>query len=298
MSAVMTSTAQPSVPTAKPTLLCGNARLRRLQCIDFSFADVLNRRSTLIRAAWALRRHGIICLRAAASQDTIQAIQADIQDLLTEIENGDHERLDDLAYLNLPDQRVLKGYNHFRDADKPVINYRIARPDGRSGSDAGMIDIFHPERLSDALRDNIAACLQEDLIRRLLLVSSLNRMVVKCRNLYLNHGVKDTRSYHCDGRSLKFKSFVYLTDVRDLNDGPYCFVPGSQRRRRLWWRSARYNRRNKLGPFEFSQLADEQALPVFANSGDMVISCQRGAHCGHPQAPSAQRAALVNMYQR
>ena len=298
MSAVMTSTAQPSVPTAKPTLLSGDARLRRLQCIDFSFADVLNRRSTLIRAAWALRHHGIICLRAAASQDTIQAIQAEIQDLLTEIENGDHERLDDLAYLNLPAQRVLKGYNHFRDADKPVINYRIARPDGRSGSDAGMIDIFHPERLSDALRDNIAACLHEDLIRRLLLVSSLNRMVVKCRNLYLNHGVKDTRSYHCDGRSLKFKSFVYLTDVRDLNDGPYCFVPGSQRRRRLWWRSARYNRRNKLGPFEFSQLADEQALPVFANSGDMVISCQRGAHCGHPQAPSAQRAALVNMYQR
>ena len=298
MQAVMTSTAQPSVPTAKPTLLSGDARIRRLQSIDFSFADILNRRSTLIRAAWALRRHGIICLRAVATQDTIQAIQADIQDLLTKIENGDHDRLDNLLYLNLPDQRVLKGYNHFRDADKPVINYRIARPDGRSGSDAGMIDIFHPERLSDALRDNIAACLQEDLIRRLLLVSSLNRMVVKCRNLYLNYGVKDTRSYHCDGRSLKFKSFVYLTDVRDLNDGPYCFVPGSQRRRQLWWRSARYNRRNKLGPFEFSQLADEQALPVFANSGDMVISCQRGAHCGHPQAPSAQRAALVNMYQR
>ena len=298
MPAVMTSSAQPSVPTAKPTLLSGDARLERLRSIDFSFSDVLNRRRTLIRAAWALRRHGIICLRAAAPQATIHAIQADIKGLLTEIESGDHGRLNATTYLNLPDQRVLKGYNHFRDADKPVINYRVARPDGRSGSDAGMIDIFHPERLSDALRDNIAACLQEDLIRRLLLVSSLNQMAVKCRNLYLNYGVKDTRSYHCDGRSLKFKSFVYLTDVRTLNDGPYCFVPGSQRRRRLWWRSARYNRRNKLGPFEFSQLAEEQALPVFANAGDMVISCQRGAHCGHPQAASAQRAALVNMYQR
>ena len=298
MPAVTAPAQQPTTLTAKPALLSGDARLTMLQAIDFQFADVQKRRRSLIRAAWALRRHGIICLRAAASQDTVDAIQTEINGLLSEIQSGDHGRLETLAYLNLPEQRVLKGYNHFRDADRPVINYRVARSDGRSGSDAGMIDIFHPERLSDSLRSGITACLQEDLIRRLLWISSLNHMVVKCRNLYLNYGVKDTRSYHCDGRSLKFKSFVYLTDVRHLDDGPYCFVPGSQRRRRLWWRSARYNKHNNLGPFEFSQLADEQALPLFANAGDMVISCQRGAHCGHPQAATAQRAALVNMYQR
>lgn len=298
MPAVIASHQQSSIPTAKPTLLSGDARCAALQAIDFQFADVLSRRRSLVRAAWALRRHGIVCLRAAAPPRTVAAIQTEIQSLLTEIQSGQLERLHALTYLNLPDHRVLKGYNHFRDADRPVINYRVARADGRSGSDAGMIDIFHPERLSDALQQEIASCLHEDLVHRLLLVSSLNRMEVKCRNLYLNYGVKDTRSYHCDGRSLKFKSFVYLTDVSTLDDGPYCFVPGSQRRRRLWWRSARYNRRNKLGPFEFSQLADETALPIFAKAGDMVISCQRGAHCGHPQVAAARRAALVNMYQR
>jgi len=298
MPAVIPSTQQSLSPTAKPTLLTGDARSAALQAIDFQFSDVLHRRRTLIRAAWALRRHGIICLRAAASPQTVAAIQTQIHSLLMEIESGQLDRLHTLTYLNLPDHRVLKGYNHFRDANRPVINYRVARADGRSGSDAGMIDIFHPERLSGALQQEIASCLHENLVRRLLWISSLNRMVVKCRNLYLNYGVKDTRSYHCDGRSLKFKSFVYLTDVISLEDGPYCFVPGSQRRRRLWWRSARYNRRNQLGPFEFSQLDGENALPIFAKAGDMVISCQRGAHCGHPQVATARRAALVNMYQR
>ena len=193
---------------------------------------------------------------------------------------------------------MLKGYNQFRDADRSVINYRVKRPDGRSGSDAGMIDIFHPERLSDSLNRSIHACLQESVIQRLLLLSSFNQMRVKCRNLYLNRGVQDTRSYHCDGRSLKFKSFVYLSDVQSLADGPCCFVPRSQRLRRLWWRNARFNKRHGLGPFEFSQLRGAEAIALFAKAGDMVLSSQRGAHCGHPQHPQARRAVLVNMFQR
>ena len=298
MTAVTPHLIPSAIRTEKPILLSGAKRQAEMQAIEFRFADVVNSRRTLIRAAWALRRHGIICLREAASAENVQGMRAELDTLLAEIQSGEHARLDRLTYLNLPERRVLKGYNHFRDADRPVINYRVARPDGRSGSDAGMIDIFHPERLSEAFERTITASLHEDLIRRLLWISSLQRLVVKCRNVYLNHGVRDTRGYHCDGRSLKFKSFVYLSDVKDLDDGPYCFVPGSQRRRRLWWRSARYNRRSNLGPFEFSQLQGEQAIPLFANAGDMVLSCQRGAHCGHPQAPSARRAVLVNMFQR
>jgi hypothetical protein len=218
--------------------------------------------------------------------------------LLGNIESNDLSNLQEIAYLNLPNHRVLKGYNNFRDADRPVINYRVKRPDGRTGSDAGMIDIFHPERLSINLGTRIQNCLHERLIQKLLLVSSLNQMKVKCRNLYLNQGVQDTRSYHCDGRSLKFKSFVYISDVNALDDGPYCYVKGSHRRRRLWWRSASFNKNNQLGPFEFSQLQGAEAISLFAKAGDMVLSSQKGAHCGHPQHPDAKRAVLVNMYQR
>jgi hypothetical protein len=66
----------------------------------------------------------------------------------------------------------------------------------------------------------------------------------------------------------------------------------------LWWRSATFNKKNQLGPFEFSQLEGDEAISLFAKAGDMVLSSQKGAHCGHPQHPDAKRAVLVNMYQR
>ena len=55
-------------------------------------------------------------------------------------------------------------------------------------------------------------------------MSSFNRLKVKCQILP-HRGVQDTRSYHCDGRSLKFKSFVYLSDVQSLAMAPIASCP-------------------------------------------------------------------------
>ena len=129
-------------------------------------------------------------------------------------------------------------------------------------------------------------------------MSTLKKDQAKCHNLYINEGVQDTRGFHCDGRALKFKSFVFLTDVKELKDGPYCYVKGSHRRQRILWRSALFNKKKQLGPFEFSQLQGAEAISLFAKAGDMVLSSQKGAHCGHPQHPKAKRTVLVNMYQR
>ena len=287
-----------TIASKQPILLRGEALAKAVASISFPFSEIVQSRRSFLAAAWALRRHGIICLRGAGSNQDLTSIRHEIHNLLESIQSNDLRKLQEVAYLNLPNNRVLKGYNNFRDADRAVINYRVKRPDGRTGSDAGMIDIFHPERLSFNLEERVKNCLHEHFIQRLLLVSSLNRLRVKCRNLYLNQGVQDTRGFHCDGRSLKFKSFVYISDVNKLNDGPYCYVKGSHRRRRLWRNNSTFNKENQLDPFEFSQLQDSQAISVFAQAGDMVISSQKGAHCGHPQHAEAKRAVLVNMYQR
>ena len=56
--------------------------------------------------------------------------------LRKEIESTDHSRLESLAYLNLPERRVLKGYNQFRDADR----VRLAGPhEGRVAARVGPI---------------------------------------------------------------------------------------------------------------------------------------------------------------
>ena len=237
-------------------------------------------------------------VRQAVPPQPLRAINAEVNQLLEQLDTGQTKQLESNAILNLPNKRRIKGYENFMDVEQAVINHRVKRLDGRSGSDAGMVDIFHPERLSDAMARAVTACLHERLISRLLLAASLMPMRVKCRNLYLNRGVIDTRGYHCDGRSRKFKSFVFLTDVRDLGDGPYCYVPATHRDRLSWRRNRQFNEAHGLNRHEYSQLQGLDALPLLAYAGDMVISSQRGAHRGHPQHPNARRAVLVNMYQR
>ncbi|MAR08220.1 MAG: hypothetical protein CL862_14145 [Cyanobium sp. NAT70] len=293
-----TSTPTDAAQPRLPELLQGNLREQESNSITFNFSDLVRSKRCLLKAAWTLNRQGIIRLRQVASADLIEAVNAQISQLLDDATHYKTSGIDDIAYLNLPNRRVLKGYNTFVDADRAVINHRVERPDGRSGSDAGMIDIFHPERLSDEMKRLINECLQERLIRRVIMISCLTPMRVKCRNIYLNRGVKDTRSYHCDGRSLKFKSFLFLSNIDSLDIGPYCYVKTSHRNRRSWKLSRAFNEEHGIGMYEYSQLGDCQALPMFAAAGDMVISSQRGAHRGHPQHTDAQRAVLVNMYQR
>ena len=287
-----------TIASKQPILLRGEALAKVVASISFPLSEIVQSRRSFLEAAWALRRHGIICLRGAGSNQDLTSIQDEIHNFLENIQSKNLLNLQEIAYLNLPNHRAIKGYLNFRDADRAVINYRVKRPDGRTGSDAGMIDIFHPERLSCNLDKRIKNCLHEQLIQRLLLVSSFNRLQVKCRNLYLNQGVQDTRGFHCDGRSLKFKSFVYISDVNKLDDGPYCYVKGSHRHRLLWRNNSTFNKRNQLDPLEFSQLQASKAISIFAKAGDMVISSQKGAHCGHPQHPEAKRAVLLNMYKR
>lgn len=281
-----------------PVLLSGEAQRSETESISFDFADLNSRKRRFFQAAWTLRREGIIRIKRVVEPETIQGLNQEIAALLDDVDHYTTSGIDNIAYLNLPERRVLKGYNNFVDADRAVINHRVKRPDGRSGSDAGMIDIFHPEQLSEEINKLTKLCLQETIIRRLIMLSCLTPLRVKCRNLYLNRGVRDTRSYHCDGRSLKFKSFVYLSDVHHLGIGPYCYVKKSQRNRRSWRRSRAFNQQHNYGTYEYSQLDGCEALPVFADAGDMVISSQRGAHRGHPQHPDAERTVLVNMYQR
>ena len=281
-----------------PRLLSGAERESAMDRLSVEFNALSSSKRTFLKAAWILRRQGVLVVRQAVTPQALEAINAELNQLLLQLDAGQTKQLASNAILNLPNTRRVKGYENFVDAEQAVINHRVKRPDGRSGSDAGMVDIFHPERLSEAMANAVTSCLHERLISRLLLAAAWLPMRVKCRNLYVNRGVQDTRGYHCDGQSQKFKSFVFLTDVRDLSDGPYCYVPATHRDRRPWKRSRQFNAAHGLNRHEYSQLQGLDALPLLAKAGDMVISSQRGAHRGHPQHPDAGRAVLVNMYQR
>ena len=131
-----------TIATKKPTLLHGEALAQAVASISFQFSEIVQSRRSFLAAAWVLRRHGIICLTGAASNQDLASIRSDIHNLLVDIESNDLSNLQDIAYLNLPKHQALKGYNNFRVADHPVISYRVKRPNGHTGSDAEMVSIF------------------------------------------------------------------------------------------------------------------------------------------------------------
>ena len=283
-----------------PEILTGENLSKQLSSISFPFTHLIKSRRCFLRAAWTLQRQGIIRLSQVARSADIEAINIRINQVLDQVEryraSGIAEHPISDAYLNIPEHRAIAGYKQLVNADRSVINLRFARPDGRSGSDAGMVDIFHPEKLSSELSQLTSRVLQEDVIQKLLWTSCLSPVRIRCRNLYINNGVEDTRGFHCDGRALKFKTFLFLSDVRNLGEGPYCYVKGSHHDGVPWRRTSAFNEANGIDICEFTQLGDSEALPMMAHAGDMVISSQAGAHRGHPQHPEGKRRVLVAMY--
>lgn len=89
---------------------------------------------------------------------------------------------------------------------------------------------------------------------------------------------------------------MYLTPVRSLEDGPYCYIPGSHLDRLLRRRNQAFNTSHGLNLHEYRQVSGKVGLPILAEPGDMVISAQHGAHRGLAQAPAAHRAVLVNVF--
>lgn len=283
-----------------PEIATGENLSKELSSISFPYANLLRSRRSFLRAAWTLQRQGIIRLSQVAGAADIEALNIRINQVLDQVESyrasgiAEHPISD--AYLNVPENRAISGYKQLVNADRSVINLRFARPDGRSGSDAGMVDIFHPEKLSSELNQLTSSVLQAEVIQNLLWTSCLSPVKIKCRNLYINNGVEDTRGFHCDGRALKFKAFLFLSDVRDLGEGPYCYVKGSHHDGAPWLRTSAFNQANGIDICEFTQLGGSEALPMMARAGDMVISSQAGAHRGHPQHPEGKRRVLVAMY--
>lgn len=273
-----------------PVLCSGFRRRLETWAIRFDLPALQKRGTRFQMAVHTLARTGIIVIRAAASPEAVRELAAMAEstwDRVAGLPPGG--QLPGLI-LNRDEVRLIKGYKALVESEVPVINFR-------HGEDNGMMDVFHPERLVPSREDLLLDCLHEDLVGQLATQAFRQDLRVSCRNLYINRGVENTRFYHCDGERVKVKSFVYLSDVDSLDVGPYCYVKHSHLNVSLRRRNQAFNHQHKLNKHEYRQLNGCSGLPIFCRAGDMVVSAQHGAHRGHPQAPSAQRAVLVNVYE-
>ncbi|WP_425395012.1 hypothetical protein [Aeoliella sp.] len=152
-------------------------------------------------------------------------------------------------------------YDAAVEHELPIINVR-----GYKREDAGMIDVFNVDRIAPLCRE-----LREP--RNVLRVVRRLHPTICCTNLnaYINHEVVSTREYHRDTvRKLKYKFFIYLTDVLSLDDGPYSYLRGTH-----------------------TGASGDHHQHVLGKRGTLIISNQAGLHRGMPQSAGHERYVLV-----
>lgn len=206
---------------------------------------------------------------------------------------GSHKFKDCDSYFAQCDLEKFKNYSQISQSPKPVFNLRSKE---KGVDDAGFIDFFGVQRLFE--NSNI---FQEVIttIDNSHLPSVINELSGFCRqqmNLYVNEGITQTRGPHIDNLHGSYKCFLYLSDVNELSDGPYTYVPGSHKGRMLKKLNSRYNKLLGVDKLTDMPVPDRLSLRFLGQAGTLIVSCQSGIHGGHPQIESAKRTLLVDNY--
>lgn len=248
-------------------------------------------------AARALMRFGIVVLRDYFSSALIDEARKEADELAQRINAAIAVPSNSGEIGNMPWQvgyTKLHSYGEIASQDRPIANLRSRE---RGTVNGGLIDVYAVEKVAQEMDlSALSRCCEllasQSIARILGLVSS--RQLAHF-NLLRNDSVTMTRRLHVDNLHEFYKVFLYISDVRELGDGPYAYVPGTHRRLDLLRREARLNclgGRQECDSFAFEGF--EQ--PIFGPGGTVIISCQSGVHRGLPQHEGASRTVLVSNY--
>ncbi len=177
---------------------------------------------------------------------------------------------------------------------KPVINIRHGR--GTNAPDAGFVDLFKPDTLIPALKP-VHSILDAGLPMNVLSHFPSLRYTPTSFSLYINEGVTNPRDFHIDDDIHHVKAFVYLTDVLTLNDGPYCYVPGSHQEKQIKAINKLYNTAASRPRTDMSLVDPASAIACLAPAGTLILSMQSGLHRGYPQTRTARRLMLTQLFE-
>lgn len=198
-------------------------------------------------------------------------------------------------YLWQTDSAWTDNYLEAANFNKPLINIRSRQ---KNVDDAGMIDIFNIQQLAKSEKlKSTHYCIDKMADKKMVtFLTNFTGYSRKQFNLYYNNGVTKTRGPHIDNNSDPFKLFVYLTDVVNDSDGPYCYLPGSSTKRDWMSFERLKNIINRNPGTEVSSLPRESLTKIFGKAGTAIITNQSGVHCGGIQSEDGERVLLVSNY--
>lgn len=247
-------------------------------------------------AAAILDWHGVVVLRNFVSPALVDAAHCEAEALTACIEKAiaapqAHGQTGNIFWQ--VDGARFRSHNAILAHGRPLAN--LSKKNGTPVG--GVIDLFFLDLLArERGWDALAACcdsLKDGAIAQI--VAAVSPARPRQVNMLRNDSVTATRGLHVDNLRGNYKAVLYLSDVRGMGDGPYAYVPGSQRRRDLLRREARLNSLNGRSETDsYAFQGHEIAFPV--PKGSVIISCQSGVHRGMPQRFGASHTILVGNY--
>ena len=194
---------------------------------------------------------------------------------------------DEIALIQTkPDKNQFKKYSDYANYPKPILNVR-------AGADNGMLDIFNIDNLlQKELSKGLFKKIREDLFLNEFLKSLPKSLKMQNINSYVNSGITKTRGFHVDSYKNQIKFFIYLTDVTELNQGPYTFVRGSHKENPYRSINGQLSESIKIKT-ETPIVNMNDIYPILAKKGSLVISDQSGFHRGFPQSENGFRRTLT-----
>lgn len=184
---------------------------------------------------------------------------------------------------------------HFRKYRKKYPQKLLVNE--RSQNDNGMLDIHNFDKLLDKeLLSEIKLLFQCNIILKLINLKSKKWNQGTMFNAYYNNEIKSTRGFHVDAFYSVLKGLIYLSDVNDIYDGPYCYVKRSHQ-------NMSFHDLNKMISNKYAGIETETPIinydditPVTGKAGTLIFSDQSGYHRGLPQKAGRYRTALVVKY--
>jgi len=259
---------------------------------EFSFTFPLSA-SDELRAKSLLKEKGIVIIRNIFSSDDIELLGQESKPYLN---NFLKHRYQDIRNPAPSEKYILHNSSKNAQAAFKKAGNSKAVIFLRDGRDKGMMDIFHIDRLlSETLKLKLKSFFEEGLLKEL--VSSINKKAnIAGMSYYFNKGVTSTRGFHIDNFNGVLKAFVYLSDVNNLSDGPYCFVHSFKHESFI--QKANKNISDSLfcQDTEMPYIDVNNILPILAKKGTVILCNQSNPHRGFPQKEQCQREVLVTRY--
>jgi hypothetical protein len=192
---------------------------------------------------------------------------------------------------------VKKLINSTDISNENIVYYKNAQLVNRGNkfkSDFNMIDIFDINNALTYLDDII----DKSFIANIIKEANGEEFPLKNFNIYYNNEVAP-RCLHVDNFSVpQYKAFIYLTDVNEIEDGPYCYVKGSHLCQEKKIKSYINNFLHGNYLTDMREYSYDDTQKNLAKKGTLIISDQNGVHGAFPQEKGRERMLIMLNFSR